>query len=85
MNEPGAFINLAYFATAALFILGLKRMASPKTARSGILWAGAGMVVATLVTLGHPHLGEMGFFKYFFLLLAIAIGGGAAWISAGPA
>ena len=23
MNEPGAFINLAYFATAALFILGL--------------------------------------------------------------
>ena len=72
MNEPGAFINLAYFATAALFILGLKRMASPKTARSGILWAGAGMVVATLVTLGHPHLGEMGFFKYFFLLLAIA-------------
>ena len=81
MNEPGAFINLAYFATAALFILGLKRMASPKTARSGILWAGAGMVVATLVTLGHPHLGEMGFFKYFFLLLAIAIGGGAAWIS----
>ena len=81
MNEPGAFINLAYFATAALFILGLKRMASPKTARSGILWAGAGMVVATLVTLGHPHLGEMGFFKYFFLLLAIAIGGGAALIS----
>ena len=81
MNEPGAFINLAYFATAALFILGLKRMASPKTARSGILWAGAGMVVATLVTLGHPHLGEMGFFKYFFLLLAIAIGGGAAWVS----
>ncbi|HXF08136.1 MAG TPA: NAD(P)(+) transhydrogenase (Re/Si-specific) subunit beta [Candidatus Acidoferrales bacterium] len=81
MTEPGAFINLAYFATAVLFILGLKRMASPKTARSGILWAGAGMVVATLVTLGHPHLGEMGFFKYFFLLLAIAIGGGAAWIS----
>ena len=81
MTEPGAFINLAYFATAVLFILGLKRMASPKTARSGILWAGAGMVVATLVTLGHPHLGEMGFFKYFFLLLAMAIGGGAAWIS----
>ncbi|HBG29272.1 NAD(P)(+) transhydrogenase (Re/Si-specific) subunit beta [Candidatus Macondimonas diazotrophica] len=81
MNSPGAFINLAYFATAVLFIVGLKRMASPKTAKSGILWAGIGMVVATVVTLGHPHLGEMGFFKYFFLLLAIAIGGGAAWIS----
>ena len=81
MGGPGAFINLAYFATAALFIVGLKRMSSPKTAKSGILWAGIGMVVATLVTLGHPQLGEMGFFKYFFLLLAIAIGGGAAWIS----
>ena len=62
MGGPGAFINLAYFATAALFIVGLKRMSSPKTAKSGILWAGIGMLVATLVTLGHPQLGEMGFF-----------------------
>lgn len=81
MGGPGAFINLAYFATAVLFIVGLKRMSSPKTAKSGILWAGIGMGVATLVTLGHPDLGDMGFFKYFFLLLALAIGGGAAWIS----
>ena len=29
--------------------MGLKRMSSPVTARSGILWAGAGMLVATLV------------------------------------
>ena len=30
--------------------MGLKRMSSPVTARSGIVWAGAGMLVATLVT-----------------------------------
>src|SRR5690242_11691176 len=35
-------IQTTYLVTAALFILGLKRMSSPVTARSGILWAGAG-------------------------------------------
>ena len=43
-------VQASYFAAAALFILGLKRMSSPATARSGIVWAGAGMVVATLAT-----------------------------------
>ena len=43
-------IQASYFLTAALFIIGLKRMSSPVSARSGILWAGAGMLVATLIT-----------------------------------
>jgi NAD(P) transhydrogenase subunit beta len=43
-------IESSYFVTALLFIIGLKRMSSPVSARSGILWAGAGMAVATLVT-----------------------------------
>ena len=30
-------IQASYFVTAVLFILGLKRMSSPMTARSGIL------------------------------------------------
>ena len=33
-----------------LFLLGIKRMASPVTARSGICWAGIGMVIATVAT-----------------------------------
>src|ERR1051325_2241459 len=44
-------IQASYFAAAFLFIFGLKRMSSPVTARGGILWAGAGMVVAVLVSL----------------------------------
>jgi NAD(P) transhydrogenase subunit alpha len=40
----------SYFLAALLFILGIKRMASPVTARSGIRWAGAGMLLATLAT-----------------------------------
>ena len=39
-------VSLAEFAAALLFILGLKRMSSPVTARSGIVVAGFGMLVA---------------------------------------
>lgn len=67
-------IQLSYFAAAVLFILGLKRMSSPKTARGGIVWAGAGMLVATIATLFWP-----GMHNYGLMILAIAIGGGAAW------
>lgn len=67
-------IQLSYFAAAVLFILGLKRMSSPKTARGGIVWAGAGMLVATLATFFWPGLHNFG-----LMILAIAIGGGAAW------
>ncbi|HEY9150161.1 MAG TPA: NAD(P)(+) transhydrogenase (Re/Si-specific) subunit beta, partial [Gammaproteobacteria bacterium] len=67
-------IELSYFAAAVLFILGLKRMSSPVTARGGIVWAGAGMVVATLVTFFHPGLSNFG-----LMILAMLIGGGAAW------
>ena len=38
-------IKACYFLAALLFILGLKRMSSPRTARGGILWAGVGMLV----------------------------------------
>ena len=48
-------INLSYFTAAVLFILGLKQMSSPVTARRGIVWAGVGMVVATLAFL-NPHM-----------------------------
>jgi NAD(P) transhydrogenase subunit beta len=67
-------IELSYFAAAVLFILGLKRMSSPKTARGGIVWAGAGMLVATIATFFWP-----GMDNYGLMMLAILIGGGAAW------
>jgi NAD(P) transhydrogenase subunit beta len=67
-------IQLSYFIAAALFILGLKRMSSPKTARGGIVWAGAGMVVATLITFFWP-----GMQNYVWMTLALLIGGSLAW------
>ena len=46
-----AVINLAYLASAILFILGLKRLQSPATARSGNALAALGMLVAVGATL----------------------------------
>jgi NAD(P) transhydrogenase subunit beta len=68
-------IQASYFITAVLFIVGLKRMSSPVTARSGILWAGAGMAVATLVTFLYP-----GMSNYELIIPAMLVGGIlAAW------
>ena len=69
-------IQISYFLAAALFIMGLKKMSSPVTARGGIVWAGAGMVLATVVTFLWPGMGN-----YSLMILAIAIGGGVAWVS----
>ncbi|HJS91614.1 MAG TPA: NAD(P)(+) transhydrogenase (Re/Si-specific) subunit beta [Steroidobacteraceae bacterium] len=69
-------IQVSYFITAVLFIVGLKRMSSPVTARSGILWAGAGMLVATLVTFAYP-----GMTNYPLIGAAIVVGGALAWWS----
>ena len=69
-------VQASYFVTAVLFIMGLKRMSSPVTARSGILWAGAGMLVATLITFLYP-----GMSNYGLILPAMLIGGVLAWWS----
>jgi len=72
----GTLVQASYFIAAALFILGLKRMSSPVTARGGIVWAGVGMVVATLITFLTP-----GMENYGLMTVAIAIGGILAWVT----
>jgi NAD(P) transhydrogenase subunit beta len=74
--SAATLIEASYFVTAFLFIMGLKRMSSPVTARSGILWAGAGMLVATLATFFYPGMGN-----YPLIIGAVVIGAAIAWIS----
>ena len=45
------YINLAYIGAAALFIFGMKMLASPATARRGNALSSIGMLVAIVVTL----------------------------------
>ncbi len=49
--DTALLINLAYIVSAILFVLGLKRLGSPATARSGNLMSATGMLIAVVVTL----------------------------------
>jgi len=73
---PELLIQASYLLTAFLFIVGLKRMSSPVSARSGSLWAGAGMALATAITFIYPGLSN-----YPLIIIAILIGGVIAWVS----
>ena len=64
-------VEAVYFIAAVLFIWGLKRMSSPRTARRGIVWAGIGMAAAILVTFLLPGLHNL-------VPMAIAIMAGVA-------
>ena len=44
-------VNLAYVAAAALFIIGLKMLSSPRTARMGNVISAFGMLIAVIFTL----------------------------------
>src|SRR5690554_2623062 len=74
-------IQISYLLAAVLFILGLKQMSSPVTARRGIHWAGAGMVLATLVTFFAEEItgNAQAATNVILIILAIGIGGGYAW------
>ena len=75
-NTARLLIDASYLLVAFLFIVGLKQMSSPVTARRGIVWAGAGMLIATLVSFGHP-----GMHNYPLILAGIGVGGAVAWWS----
>lgn len=74
-------IQASYLLAAVLFIMGLKQMSSPVTARRGIHWAGAGMVLATLVTFFAEEItgNTQASTNVILIILAIGIGGGYAW------
>jgi NAD(P) transhydrogenase subunit beta len=69
-------IQASYFAAAVLLILGIKRMSSPVTARSGIQWAGIGVLVAVVVTFFHGGMQNL-----TIMLVAILLSTALAWYS----
>ncbi len=65
-----ALINLSYVFAAVLFILGLKMLSSPATARRGNLFSSLGMLIAIVATL----LGE-GIVEFQWIALGFVVGG----------
>ena len=49
--DTTVLVNVAYIAASILFIVGLKMLGSPDTARRGNLFSSMGMLLAVLVTL----------------------------------
>ena len=73
-------VSLAEFAAALLFILGLKRMSSPVTARSGIVVAGVGMLVAVAAAFVALAVGgEPAHFARNIVLGVVALMLGTLW------
>ena len=62
-------IQLTYLVAASLFILGLKKLGSPATARQGNLWAAVGMLLAIVGTLLDKQV-----LNYEMILLGLVIG-----------
>ncbi len=62
-------IQLSYLVAASLFILGLKQLGSPATARQGNIIAGIGMFIAIAATLLDQQV-----LNYEMILIAIAVG-----------
>ena len=77
MADFSWLIDPVYIVTIFFFIVGMQRMSHPLTARSGIVWAGAAMLIATLVTFFSPNLSNLA-----LIALAIVIGGGFGYIAA---
>lgn len=61
-------INTVYIASSVLFIIGLKYMSSPETAKKGNLLSALGMFIAVVVTLLSKGL------AYHWIIIGILIG-----------
>src|SRR5512145_940711 len=78
-------LDLSYLIAAVLFVIGLKMLSKPETARTGNLWAGAGMVLAMITTLllhKDIHGNGIGLQNAMLVLLVIALGTVVGWIIA---
>ena len=65
----GELIAIAYLVASVLFILGLKFLSSPRTARRGNVFAASGMLVAVVATLL-----DQAIISYMWIAVGILIG-----------
>lgn len=63
-------VDLIYVLSAALFVLAIWRLGSPKTARQGNTFAVAGMGLAILATFFHESIDK----NYIWIILAMVVG-----------
>ncbi|HTT73102.1 MAG TPA: NAD(P)(+) transhydrogenase (Re/Si-specific) subunit beta [Thermoplasmata archaeon] len=67
-------IDAVYVVAVLVFILGLKGMSAPATARRGIVYAGLAMFLAVVATFFSP-----GISNFLLIFVGVAIGGLGGW------
>lgn len=77
-NEGHKILEFSYLLAAIFFVIGLKLLSHPESARRGNLWAAAGMLLAMITTMFLPREGAPGVTipsgNLIIILVAIAIG-----------
>jgi NAD(P) transhydrogenase subunit beta len=63
------FLEATYLIASILFVLGLKGLSHPDSARRGMIMAAAGMAAAIIGTLFHP-----GIVTYVYIMVGLALG-----------
>ena len=72
-------LEISYLLASILFILGLKKLSHPATARSGNLWAAAGMAAAILFTILFHQKDGQPIGNVVWIVVALAIGSFIGW------
>lgn len=72
--------NILYLISIILFIIGLKKLSHPESAKQGNLFAFAGMALAIIVTLFTPMAVEDN--NYAWIGAGIIVGSAIGWIAA---
>ena len=62
-------IYISYLISSVLFIIGLKMLSSPKTARTGNFYSAVGMLIAICATLLDKHI-----IDYKFIIIGLLLG-----------
>ena len=70
-------VNLTYIAASILFIVGLKMLGSPDTARQGNFLSASGMLLAVVITLLDQNI-----IDYWFIVGALIAGGVVGYFAA---
>jgi H+-translocating NAD(P) transhydrogenase subunit beta len=78
----GTLLELSYLIAALLFVVGLKMLSHPETARRGNLWAFGGMALAMVTTVilhKNPDGQGISLTNIWIILAAIGVGAAIGW------
>ncbi len=85
LQSGTVILDLSYLLSAVMFVIGLKMLSKPEKAKAGNLWAGAGMLLAMIMTLLLHKDGQgnsIGLGNVILIVVIIALAAIIGWIMA---